>query len=80
MSVPGFNKDGYPLTIAAAKREIETICAKHGIITDDDEALLRASDQRLEKNYRSMAAARRTESAAHARTSVLPCCHKHSIC
>ncbi|KIW13179.1 hypothetical protein PV08_08366 [Exophiala spinifera] len=70
MGIPGFDDEERPLTAAAAKREIEAIRVKHGIISDDDEAEIRQWEERPQKNYRTMAGSLRESSAGHAKTSV----------
>ncbi|KIW14560.1 hypothetical protein PV08_07344 [Exophiala spinifera] len=59
MSKPGFDGNGRPLNVAAARAEINRICRDRGIIDDYDESQIRKTDPSFQEDYRRRAAEHR---------------------
>ena len=74
MSKPGFNKDGFALDAAAARREINRIRGDRGHIDDYDEDQIRRTDDDFQEDYRRRALMHREVYARYTKTFVLSLC------
>ncbi|ETI26864.1 hypothetical protein G647_10310 [Cladophialophora carrionii CBS 160.54] len=68
MPKPGFNGNGRPLNVAAARDEINRIRRDRGIIDDYDESQIRKTDSSFQEDYRRRAAEHRALYARYTRT------------
>ncbi|KAK5286430.1 hypothetical protein LTR43_010495 [Exophiala xenobiotica] len=68
MSEPGFDKNGFPLNVPAAKREIFRICGRRGHITAQHEEQIRMTDEDLQEDYRQKASELREVYARYTKT------------
>ncbi|RVX68617.1 hypothetical protein B0A52_07044 [Exophiala mesophila] len=68
MPKPGFDKDGRPLNVGAARDEINRIRRDRGIIDDYDESQIRKTDSNFQEDYRRRASQHRALYARYTRT------------